>query len=131
MATHRGQFSLLVELFEPKQPFYLRYCSSLTPALETAPLRGLTPSSKGMHKPPLLDLRHMTFVNDLDVGCAFDYCHEGVWEVAIIEKLSELRDKFEICLPESKLVLSLKLCLIRSSVYYNPSLLNMAMIADK
>ena len=120
-----------MELFEPKQPYYLRYSSSLTPALEIAPSRGLTTSSTGKYKPPLLDLRHMTFVNDLDVGCCFDYCHEGVWEVAIIEKLSELRDKFEISLPESKLVMSLKKCLIRSSEYHNPSLLNMAMIADK
>lgn len=94
-----------MELFEPKQPYYLRYSYSLlTPALETAPSRGLISSSKGKFKLPALDLQHMTFVNDLDVGCAFDYCHEGVWEVAIIERLSELRDKFEISLPESKLV---------------------------
>jgi hypothetical protein len=94
----QGQFTLLLELFDPKQPYYLRY-SAVTPAVETAPLRG----SNTSHNVPAVDLQHMTFVNDLDVGCCFDYCHEGVWEVAIIERLSELRDRFEISLPESKL----------------------------
>ena len=87
-----------MELFDPKQPYYLRY-SSPTPALEEKPSRGLINSSNGI----TIDQKYMTFVNDLDVGCCFDYCHEGVWEVAIIERLSELRDRFEISLSESKL----------------------------
>ena len=95
----QGQFTLLLELFDPKQSYYLRY-SAVTPAIETAPLRG----SNTPHNVPAIDLQHMTFVNDLDVGCCFDYCHESVWEVAIIERLSELRDRFEISLPESKFV---------------------------
>lgn len=95
----QGQFTILLELFDPKQPYYLRY-SAVTPAIETAPLRGPNASNNGA----AIDLQHMTFVNDLDLGCCFDYCQEGVWEVAIIERLSELRDRFEISLPESKFV---------------------------
>ena len=45
---------------------------------------------------------HMKFLNELDVGSCFDYYHEGVWELAIIERLSEFRTEVEINLPERK-----------------------------
>jgi hypothetical protein len=44
----------------------------------------------------------MKFVNELDVGSCFDYCHEGVWELAIVERLSEFRTEIEISLTERK-----------------------------
>lgn len=57
-------------------------------------------SSSGMAR--VTDVEQMKFVNELDVGSCFDYFHEGAWELAIVERLSEFRTEFEINLPESK-----------------------------
>lgn len=48
------------------------------------------------------DDAHMEFLKELDKDSCFDYFHEGVWELAIVENLSEFRTEIQINLPESK-----------------------------
>jgi hypothetical protein len=90
---------LLTELFDSKQPFYQRYGSTKITG-ETGTVSKDVISS-GMASVSDVEQR-MKFVNELDVGSCFDYFHEGAWELAIVEKLSEFRTEFEISLPESK-----------------------------
>lgn len=93
----QSQCVLLTELFDSKQPFYQRYGSTRS-AGETA-LKDTSSSGKAS----VIDVeQRMKFVNELDVGSCFDYFHEGAWELAIVEKLSEFRTEFEISLPESE-----------------------------
>ena len=91
----QSQFQLLTELFDCKHPFYQRYRLSKPPS-STA----YTSATAGNNANVSPD--YTKFVNELDVGSCFDYYHEGVWELAIVEKLSEFRTEFEINLPERK-----------------------------
>ena len=90
----QSQFLLLSELFDYRLPFYQR-CGLNKPSLAAS-----TAASSGNSANVSPD--HMKFVNELDEGSCFDYYCEGIWELAIVEKLSELRSEFEINLPERK-----------------------------
>jgi hypothetical protein len=87
----------LVELFDTKQPFYQIYGFAKVPASNSKPAA----SSSSSHNNSI-NAEHTKFVNELDVASCLDYNHEGVWEVAIVEGLSEFRTEIEINLPERK-----------------------------
>jgi hypothetical protein len=86
----------LVELFDPKQPFYQTYGFAKVPASNSKPAASSSSSSYSNS----ISAEHTKFVNELDVASCLDYHHEGVWEVAIVEGLSEFRTEIEINLPE-------------------------------
>ena len=92
------QFLLLTELFDSKQPFYQKYgqAKPISSSVSTIAM------SSGNSSKVNVSADHMKFLNELDVGSCFDYYHEGVWELAIIERLSEFRTEVEINLPERK-----------------------------
>jgi hypothetical protein len=48
------------------------------------------------------DVEHTKFLNELEIGDAFDYYHEGTWEIAILERFTEYRTEIEINIGESK-----------------------------
>ena len=86
---------LLVELFDTKQPFYQTYGLSKVSTSTSKPAASSSSSYSNT-----IDAEHTKFVNELDVASCLDYYHEGVWEVAIVEGLSEFRTEIEINLPE-------------------------------
>ena len=98
------QFSLLTELFDPKQPFYQKYGHTkamvgVTNAVDVTTAIDDAPHVEGRNRE--LDAAHATFLNELEEGSCFDYLYApGKWELAIIEGVSTTRERFNISFPE-------------------------------
>ena len=99
-----GQFSLLTELFDPKQPFYQKYGHAKAAVLGGTNVVDLTGAADAPHVEGIsreLDAAHATFLNELEEGSCFDYLYApGKWELAIIESVSTTRERFNISFPE-------------------------------
>ena len=95
-----GQFALLSELFQPKQPFYQKYGHPKPPALAVAVDGSADGNLRVETSVATSDADQVKFLNDLEVQSVFDYQYTpGEWELAIVETMTEFRDRINISVP--------------------------------